>query len=89
LVRRTSKSCKSRKALVEELHRVRERGYAHNDGESEPELAAYATAIRGRGGHPRVAIVISGPAARIVAAGQRQIVPALARVGAALAAAMT
>ena len=88
LVRRTPKSCRSRKALFEELRSVRERGYAHNDGESEPELAAYATAIRGRSGHARVAIVISGPAARIVAAGQRQIVPALARVASTLAAAM-
>jgi DNA-binding IclR family transcriptional regulator len=87
LLRRTRKSCKSRKALLEDLLSVRERGYAHNDGESEPELAAYATAIRGRSGHASVAIVISGPAARIVA-GQRQIVPALARVASALAAAM-
>ncbi len=88
LARRTPKSCKSRKALFEELLRVRERGYAHNNGESESELAAYATAVRGRSGHARVAIVISGPAARIVAAGPRHIVPALARTASALAAAM-
>jgi DNA-binding IclR family transcriptional regulator len=89
LVRRTPKSCKNRKQLFDELRSVRERGYAHNDGESEPELAAYATAIRGRSGHANLAIVISGPAARIVAAGQRQIVPALTRAACALAAAIT
>jgi DNA-binding IclR family transcriptional regulator len=88
LVRGTPKSCKTRKALFDELLTVRERGYAHNDGESEPELAAYATAIRGRSGHANVAIVVSGPAARIVAAGKRQIIPALGRVASALAAAM-
>lgn len=55
----------SRTALIAELERVRERGYATNLSESEPELHAVAVTVVDRHGNPRCALSISGPAGRL------------------------
>lgn len=60
----TERALRTRRALEEELAAVRERGYAVNHGESEPDLYAVATAVRDRHGVARGAVSVSGPAGR-------------------------
>ena len=61
----TTKALTSRGALLSELATVRERGYATNLSESEPDLHAVAVAIRDRTGIARAALSVSGPASRL------------------------
>jgi DNA-binding IclR family transcriptional regulator len=64
-------------ALEEDLERTRERGYALNFGESEPEVAAVAMALPPMGGQAPTAITISAPISRLTDDSARQIADAL------------
>jgi DNA-binding IclR family transcriptional regulator len=64
LRRLTHKTVTSRAVLVNELRRIRERGYAHNAQESELHFAACAAVVADRAGRARAAIVLAGPASR-------------------------
>jgi DNA-binding IclR family transcriptional regulator len=62
----TPKSITSMKALTDELDRIRGRGYAVNDGESEVGLRAVAVPVSGA--HSlEAAITVSGPDSRMSA----------------------
>lgn len=89
LVRATPSTHGNRKRLLKELHAIRTRGHAGNNGESEPELAAIACAIQGRSGQVRIGITVSGPSQRILAARDSRIVPALLRIAARAGEAMS
>jgi IclR family acetate operon transcriptional repressor len=52
------------KALVQELARIRDLGYAVDDEESEEGLRCVGAPILDRGGRPSYAISLSGPASR-------------------------
>jgi DNA-binding IclR family transcriptional regulator len=73
----TRRTIRTRTALLAELRRVRERGYATNVDESETGLWAFGRAIRGRSGDVRAAITVSGPAARFRELDQNQVAAAL------------
>jgi DNA-binding IclR family transcriptional regulator len=62
--RLTPKTVASRTSLINELRRVRERGYALNGEESELHFAACASVVRDRSGNARAAIILAGPASR-------------------------
>lgn len=64
--------------LVRELRTVRRRGYAVNNGQSEPGLAAVAMAVAGPTGPPLGAISVSVPTVRYYPARLPEIVSALA-----------
>jgi DNA-binding IclR family transcriptional regulator len=64
LKRVTHKTLATRTALLNDLRRIRDRGFATNSEESEPRFAAYAAAVRDRVGQARAAIVLAGPASR-------------------------
>jgi DNA-binding IclR family transcriptional regulator len=64
LDRLTRKTISSRTGLLNELRRIRERGYATNGEESELDFAACAAVVRDRGGSARASIVVAGPASR-------------------------
>ena len=55
----------TRTALERELAEVRERGYAVNDSESEPDLVAISAPVYDRAGMTLGAISVSGPASRM------------------------
>ena len=59
--------------LLEELRRIRQRGYAIDDGEQEPGVRCVAVAVPGALGS---AISVSGPASRVT----RAAVPSLAEL---------
>jgi IclR family acetate operon transcriptional repressor len=71
---RTPRSIRTRAALEAELARVRDLGFAVNLGESEPDVGAVGVAVRDALGHPRAALAVSAPLARV----QGQRVPELA-----------
>jgi DNA-binding IclR family transcriptional regulator len=60
----TPKSITTMRALTKELDRIREQGYAVNDGESEVGLRAVAVPLSG-GLSVEAAITVSGPDARM------------------------
>jgi len=60
----TRRTIRTRTALLAELRAVRARGYATNNGESEPGLSAISCLIRNRSGAPRAAITMAGPETR-------------------------
>jgi DNA-binding IclR family transcriptional regulator len=60
----TRRTIRTRTALLAELHAVRARGYAINNGESEPGLTAISCLIRSRNGAPRAALTMAGPETR-------------------------
>lgn len=61
----TDRSITSRSALEEELVQVRERGYATNVGETEPEVGSAGAAICDSSGRPVGAISIAAPLSRL------------------------
>ncbi|WP_051174947.1 IclR family transcriptional regulator [Nocardia exalbida] len=61
----TSAALGTRAALFADLERIRERGYATNMSESEPDLHAVAVTVCDRNGNARFALSISGPAGRL------------------------
>jgi DNA-binding IclR family transcriptional regulator len=65
LGRSTPKSIASRSALLLDLRRIRERGFATDNEESELHFAACAAVVRDRAGIARAAIVVAGPASRV------------------------
>lgn len=65
LPRLTSRSITSRSALLAELRKVREAGYAVNLEESEEGVGSVAIAIRGRPRVPVAALVVSAPVSRM------------------------
>jgi IclR family transcriptional regulator, acetate operon repressor len=73
----TRRTIRTRTALLAELRRVRERGFATNVDESESGLWAVGRAIRGRAGDVRAAITVSGPAARFRELDQNRVAAAL------------
>ncbi len=60
----TRRTIRTRSALLAELHAVRMRGYATNNGESEPGLSAISCLIRSRSGAPCAALTMAGPETR-------------------------
>ncbi len=64
ICRKTHRTLDSRAALIHELRRVRERGFAMNVEESELHFAACGAVVRDRNGFAKAAIVVAGPAAR-------------------------
>jgi len=60
-------------ALAEELERVRESAVAEAIGEREPDLAALATPVLGRGGELVAILGLQGPVARLPAATRRSL----------------
>lgn len=65
LERVTARTHPTRKALLEELAEVRQRGYAINVGESENGLVAVAAAICDERGAPRGAFTVAAPETRL------------------------
>jgi DNA-binding IclR family transcriptional regulator len=60
----TRKTIATRTSLLNELRRIRDRGYALNGEESELDFAACAAVVRDRLGNARASIVMAGPASR-------------------------
>lgn len=84
LPRATANSLATRSALERALEQVRQRGYATNNEESEPELSAVACAVRDRARRVRAAITVSAPVSRLseeqaatIAAATRRIATAI------------
>lgn len=73
----TDRSISSLETLEEELRRVRRRGYATNEGESEPEIAAVAVALDPVPDGPPLALAISAPKPRLSRPRVRAAVDAL------------
>jgi IclR family acetate operon transcriptional repressor len=73
----TRRTLTSRRALLRELARVREQGYAVNDRESEEEIVAVAAAVVSGDGIPHGAITVAVPATRYDAAALERIAPAV------------
>jgi IclR family acetate operon transcriptional repressor len=69
-------------ALVRELAVVRERGFAEAVGEREPDLAAMAAPVIGRGDELVAIIGLQGPASRLPAAKRRALERPLRRAAA-------
>jgi DNA-binding IclR family transcriptional regulator len=61
----TSRTIATRSELEDHLAGVRERGFAVNIGESQPEIAAIGAVVRDRDGRSRAAVAISTPASRL------------------------
>lgn len=64
LPRLTEATTTSRRALLVELEEIRERGFATNVGESEPDIGAVGVAICDTHGTPRGALSVSLPLSR-------------------------
>ncbi len=69
----TERSIVDPDALEVELSGVRERGYAEAIGEREPDLAALAAPVFGRGGGLAAILGVQGPASRLPAATRRTL----------------
>jgi len=65
LERYTEKTITDPDALLQEIGKVRLRGYAYNEEESERGLVCVAAPIYGVGGDVAAALAISGPASRL------------------------
>ena len=65
LPRLTARSLGSRPELIEDLDRLRTRGYAITDSELEVGLSAVAAPVRGRDGGVIAAVGVHGPSARM------------------------
>ncbi|WP_127792709.1 IclR family transcriptional regulator [Agromyces sp. LHK192] len=71
----TEHSITSLDALLEDLHRVRERGYAIDDGEQEIGVRCYAMSVPGA--PVPTAVSVSGPVARVDDAFAERAIPVL------------
>lgn len=76
LAPRTPSTCTTEDALRVELGRVRERGYAVDDVENEPEIRCVAAPVFDHSGAGACAVSVSAPAARL----GRARVPELGRL---------
>ncbi|WP_017627674.1 IclR family transcriptional regulator [Nocardiopsis chromatogenes] len=72
--------------FVEELRRVRERGYAIDDRENEPEVRCVAAPVFDHNRDPIAAISVSSLVSRLPAARVRQLGPQVAAVAARISA---
>src|SRR5262249_23600000 len=61
----TGRSITDRAAFVDELHRVRERGFALNEGESEDGVVSVAVPVPGPHHRPVAALTVSAPLSRL------------------------
>lgn len=77
----TARSTVTRKKLLRELELVRERGYGTNFGESEPDVAAVAVAVRNAFDNGCAALAVSAPISRLDESVVPRVVTALKRVG--------
>lgn len=84
LVGLTPHSLTSREMLVRELAQVRERGYATNFEESEPDVSAISAAIHDRVGRLRASVTVSAPSTRLHEELVVQIAEATMRAAAAI-----
>jgi DNA-binding IclR family transcriptional regulator len=75
-------------ALAVEVEAVRERGWAHAAGEREPDLNALAAPVFGRSGVLQAVLGLQGPAARLTAERQAEVLPALLAEAAGLSGAL-
>ncbi|MGH2617536.1 MAG: IclR family transcriptional regulator [Thermomicrobiales bacterium] len=66
--------------IWESVHRARETGYAVDDEEDSVGVRCLGAAIRGAGGHPILAISITGPSPRFTLAACERIAPTLMAV---------
>ncbi len=66
LVQLTERTLTDRERLARELERVRRRGYAVDEGETEPGAACIGAPILNREGRPVAALSLSGPVERIL-----------------------
>lgn len=73
----TSRTISSLEALIDELHQIRERGYATTWGDRELGLAAVAVVQQSRDGVPLAAIAIAVPEQRLPPAQLEALVKAL------------
>jgi DNA-binding IclR family transcriptional regulator len=74
----TSRTIRSYAALLAELKRVRQQGWAVNDGElSRPDIRSLAVPCMSAGGEVPFAIGVSGPGSRLTAQRDAEIVPKL------------
>ena len=80
----TDRTLMSVEALLADLHAIRARGYALDDGEQEQGVRCVAIAVAGA--PARVALSVSGPSARVTRERVTQIAPALQRIVERLAA---
>jgi len=80
LAKLTERTITDREELRRELERVRRRGYAVDEGETEPGAACIGAPIFGQNGRPVAALSLSGPAERILT-GRREIAAALIAAG--------
>ncbi|MBU3067784.1 IclR family transcriptional regulator [Nocardia sp. NEAU-G5] len=69
----TAATVQSKSVLREQLEEIRRRGYAVNDGESEPDVGAVAAAVCDRDGRVRGAISVTAPRARTNAEWEREV----------------
>jgi IclR family transcriptional regulator, acetate operon repressor len=77
----TERSIADREALDEELRLIRQRGYATNFGESDPEIAAIGVAITGPG-FTGVGIAVAAPRTRLIEARVPELARAVQRTAA-------
>lgn len=77
LIRHTEKTITSRERLVEELEKVRARGYAYDDGEYEVGVRAVAAPIRNSSDRVIAVLGVPGPATRMDAERAAEIADAL------------
>ena len=84
LRKRTEKTVTSAKELRAEFARVRERGYALEDEESEPGIRCIAAPVRGADGAVIGAVGIAGPSQRLSLEALEALAPALLEAVAAI-----
>jgi DNA-binding IclR family transcriptional regulator len=89
----TARTITDREVLAAQLRAIREHGIAEAVGEREPDLAALAASVRGRGGELIAILGLQGPATRLPSATRRALraplLAAAAELGRALGAAGT
>ena len=80
----TPRTITDRDVLAAQLRTVRQQGVAEAVGEREPDLAALAAAVLGRGGELIAILGLQGPATRLPAATRRALRPPLLAAAAEL-----
>ncbi len=76
----TPRSIRTKADLMRELRLVRKRGYGTNRGESEPDVAAVAVAMKGSLNRPAAAIAVSAPLSRLSVKQEPDVARSLAAV---------
>ncbi len=76
----TPRSLRTRADLLRELRLVRRRGYGSNRGETEPDVAAVAVALKSSLNRPAAAIAVSAPLSRLSSKQESEIARSLSAV---------